>query len=233
MNKLIIIILFALYNNLNAQSITFQDKNLKKALIELGFDENKNSQIEHDEIINVEKLNVSNRNIKSLADIIHFKNLKELNVMTNQISDIKVLWGNTVLEELYIGENKLGPELVIKDMPNLRGLYAFRNGILNFKFLSELPNLKSLYIQGNPVVNLNLENVINLQSLQLFECDDLKTIDINKNTKIKNFFIVDMKITNIVSKNDTIKTVYLESSIDAKNPSEIENIKIAPTIKVK
>lgn len=88
MNKLIIIILFALYNNLNAQSITFQDKNLKKALIELGFDKNKNSQIEHNEIMNVEKLNVSNRNIKSLADIVHFKNLKELNVMVYQNREV-------------------------------------------------------------------------------------------------------------------------------------------------
>lgn len=233
MKKIISFIILLLYFNTNAQSIKFKENNLKKALIELGFDKNKNSQIEHSEIKDVKTLNISDKKIKSIEDLIHFKSLKELNANGNLITDISVFFGNTVLEELYVGDNKLGTELVIKDIPNLRGLYAFRNDIKDLKFLSELSNLKSLYIQDNPIVYLNIENLINLESLQLFECYDLKQIDLNKNTKIKQFFIIDMKVESIVSKDQNTNSVFLQNIKDAKNPSQIENLKVAPTIKIK
>ncbi len=233
MKKIVSFIILLLYFNTNAQSIKFKENNLKKALIELGFDKNKNSQIEHSEITDIQTLNISDKKIKSLEDLIHFKSLKELIANGNLITDISIFFGNSVLEELYLGDNKLGPELIIKDIPNLKGLYAFRNDIKDFKFLSKLSNLKSLYIQGNPIVYLNIENLINLESLQLFECYDLKQIDLNKNTKIKQFFIIDMKVKTIVSKDQNTNSVFLQNIEDAKNPSQIENLKVAPTIKIK
>lgn len=233
MKKVISFCILLLCTNISAQSIKFQDVNLKKALIELGIDKNKNSQIEHDEIKDIQSLNISEKNIKSIEDLVHFKSLKELNANGNLITDINIFFGNTVLEELYIGDNKLGPELVIKDMPNLKGLYAFRNNIKDFKFLSVLSNLKSLYIQENPIVYLNIENLINLENLQLFECYNLKQIDLNKSTKIKQFFIIDMKVERVVSKDQNSNSVYLKNIEDAKNPSQIDNLKVAPTIKIK
>lgn len=233
MKKIISFTILFLYFNTNAQSIKFKDNNLKKALIELGFDKNKNSQIEHNEIADVQTLNISEKQIKSIEDLIHFKSLKKLNANGNLITDISIFFGNTVLEEIYLGDNKLGPELIIKDIPNLKGLYAFRNEIKDIKFLSKLSNLKSLYIQDNPIVYLNIENLLNLESLQLFECYDLKQIDLNKNTNIKQFFIIDMKVESIVSKDQNSNSVFLQNIEDAKNPSQIENLKVAPTIKVK
>jgi len=202
--------------SVNAQKIKFKDANLKKALIELGYDRNKNFEIEISEIDTVQTLKVSKRNIKSLDDLIHFKSLKVINAMTNEIKEISVFYGNSIIEELYIGENKLGPKLTIKNIPNLSGIYAFRNEISDFEFIDEFTKLKSFYIQGNPVVNLDLQNLPNLESLQLFECDNLKTIDFSVKTKLKQFFLLDMKAVKVVLKNEKVKTVYIEKILIQK-----------------
>ncbi|MBC5836293.1 leucine-rich repeat domain-containing protein [Flavobacterium sp. F372] len=228
----IILFTISVFFQANAQEIKFKDLNLKKALIELGYDRNKNTEIEISEIDTVQKLNVSKRNIKSLDDMIYFKSMKELNVMNNDIKEIKVFYGNSTIEELYIGENKIGPKLIIKDMPNLKGIYAFRNGIIDFEFIGEFLKFRSLYIQGNPVINLDIQNLTNLENLQLFECNNLKTIDIHKQTKIKQFFLLDMKVVNVVSKNEFVRTVYIEKKSDPKNSPKNDSIKIAPTIKI-
>jgi hypothetical protein len=229
-----IIIIFSILSIIqaNAQKIKFKDLNLKKALIELGYDRNKNSEIEIKEIDTIQKLNISKRNIKLLDDLVYFKNLKDLNAMTNEIKEINALNGNQSIHELNLGENKVGPKLTIKDMPNLTGVYAFRNGINEFEFVGEYLKLKSLYIQGNPVEYLNLQNLKNLESLQLFECDNLKTINFHIETKLKQFFLIDIKVVN-VSKTENIRTVYLEKKSDPKNSPKVDSVKIAPTIRIK
>lgn len=232
MKYIIIIFTVCTFFQAKAQKIKFKDSNLKKALIELGYDRNKNAEIEISEIDTVQKLKVSERNIKLLDDMIYFKSLKQLNVMTNEIKEIEVFYGNLTIEELYIGENKLGPKLVVKGMPNLKGLYAFRNGIIEFEFIGEFPKFRSLYIQGNPVVNLDIQNLKYLENLQLFDCDDLKTIDLWKQTKIKQFFLLDMKVINVISKNEFVKTAYLEKTSDPKNSPKFDSVKTVPVIKL-
>ena len=231
--KYIILLLFSLtFIEDNAQKIKFKDPNLKKALIELGYDRNINKEIEISEIDTVQKLKITKRNINSLDDLVHFKSLNEVNAMTNNIKEISVFYGNSTIQELYVGENKLGPKLTIKNMPNLSGLYAFRNDIVEFEFVEEFSKLRSIYIQGNPVINLDLQNVPNLENLQLFECDELKTIDLLKKTKIKQFFLLDMKVVNVVSKNEFVRTAYIEKNSDPKNSPKVDSVKTAPVIKI-
>ena len=229
--KFLIIIIAFISIKVDAQKIKFKDRNLKSALVELGYDFNKNKEIEISEIDTVTKIKVNKKNIKSLDDLKYFKSLKIINVMTNDITDLNVFYGNTTIEELYVGENKLGDKLVIKEMPNLKGLYAFRNNIKELEFMGRFENLKSLYIQGNPVENLNLQNLPNLESLQLFECENLKTIDFYIATKLKQFFLLDMKVVNVL-KNENKRTIYLEKNSDPKNSPKIDSIKTAPVIKV-
>ncbi len=230
-NYFLILIVF-LSVKINAQKIKFKDQNLKNALIELGYDFNKNKEIEIKEIDTVTKLRVTKQKIKSLDDLKHFKSLKIVNVMTNEITDLSVFYGNSNIVELYVGENKLGKKLLIKDMPNLEGLYAFRNGIEEIEFVGNFDNFESLYFQGNPIVNLQIQNLPNLKNLQLFECDNLKTIDLSKKTKLKQFFLLDMKAVNVVSKNENVRTIYLEKTSDPKNSLKIDSIKTAPIIKI-
>lgn len=230
--KVVIGLLFLFNANIYTQTINFKDKNLEKALIELGFDTNKNSHIEFNEIEYVEELNISGRKIKTLDDLEKFKYLKILNVNNNLISDISTLYGNENLEEIYIGDNQLGPVLDLRDLPSLREVYVFRNQLKQINFVSSFPSLTALYLQENPISNLNIVNLENLESLQLFECFDLRKIELSKKAKIKQLFIIDMQITKIVPNPNLTTTVYLEKKPDANNISETENFKLAPVIKV-
>jgi Leucine-rich repeat (LRR) protein len=224
-------ILIALQSN--AQKIKFKDTNLKKALIELGYDINKNAELEKAELDTVTILKLSKRKISSLEDLVHFKNLKVVNVMTNNITSINVFFGNSTIEELYIGENKLGPKLILKDMPNLRGVYAFRNDLESVEFSGDFSKMRSLYLQGNLFVNLDIQNLPNLESLQLFECDQLKTVDISKKTNLRQFFLLDSKVVKVAWKNQDVKTIYIERKTEIEKPTQHDSIKTAPTIKVK
>ncbi|GAA4428966.1 hypothetical protein GCM10023188_13770 [Pontibacter saemangeumensis] len=217
----------------SAQKIKFKDANLKKALIELGYDFNKNAEIEKAEIDTVSILKVSKRNISSLDDLVHFENLRVVHAMTNNITNINVFFGNSTIEELYIGENKLGPKLVLKDMPNLRGVYAFRNELKDVEFSGNLNKMRSLYLQGNLFVHLDVHNLPNLESLQLFECDQLRTVDISKDTKLRQFFLLDSKVVNVAWKNQDVKTIFIERKAETEVPTQHDSIKTAPTFKVK
>jgi Leucine-rich repeat (LRR) protein len=216
----------------NAQKIKFKDLNLKKALLELGYDTNKNKEIDQIEVDTITILKLQKRSISSLNDLSHFKNLKVINVMTNKITDIDVFFGNSKIEELYVGENKLGPKLVVKDMISLKGVYAFRNDLKDIEFIGDFKNMKSLYLQGNLFESLDVQNLPNLENLQLFECNQLKTIDISKNTKLKQFFLLDMKVVNVAWKNQDVKTIFIQKNVADIQPQH-DSLKTAPTIKIK
>lgn len=215
-----------------AQSIEFKDSNFHQALLELGLDTSNNAQIELSEIEHMEELKLSNKNIEFLDDLKYFKNLKVLYVNDNRISDMSILNGNEVIEEIFIGDNQLGPRLILENMPNLKGLYAFRNQLKELSFTTSFPHLTSLYIQGNPMKKLNIESLVNLKSLQLFECYDLRQITINKETKIEQFFLHKMKVKNVVSQSETTSIIYLEKEQDMHTKPNKENLKISPAIKI-
>lgn len=205
---------------------------MKIALIELGYDLNKNNEIELNEADTITNLKISKRNISTLEDLKYFKNLKIVNATTNNIKDINVFFGNDKIQELYIGENKLGPKLVVQNMVNLKGLYAFRNDLKEIEFIGDFKNLKSLYLQGNLFENLEIPTLTSLESLQLFECDNLKTIDIYSNLKLKQFFLMDMKVVSVVNKSENIKTIFIQKNIADIQPQH-KDLKTAPVIKVK
>ena len=232
MKKIITFSFLLALSSVSAQSITFKDPNFHKALLDLGFDTNNNAQIELKEIEHIEELKLSDKNIEFLDDLKHFKNLRILYVNSNRISDMSVLNGNEVIEEIFIGDNQLGPRLILENMPNLKGLYAFRNQLKELRFTTSFPHLTSLYIQGNPMKKLNIESLVNLKSLQLFECYDLRQITINKNTSFEQFFLHKMKVKNVVSQSETTSIIYLEKEKDVYTKPNNENLKISPVIKI-
>lgn len=232
MKHLITSLIIIISYQLEAQKINFGDSNLKKTLIDQGYDTNKNMEIDQFEVDTITILKIQKRNIASLDDLRHFKNLKSVNAMTNIITNVNVFFGNSKIEELYIGENKLGPNLIIKDMVNLKGVYAFRNDLKSIEFIGNFENMRELYLQGNLFENLAVQNLPNLESLQLFECEKLKTIDISKRTKLKQFFLLDMKVVNVAWKSSDVKTIYVQKNVADIQPQH-DSLKTAPTIKIK
>ncbi len=111
-HKYLIISLIAFFSmNINAQEIKFKDSNLKKALLESGYDFNKNNEIEISEIDTITSLKISKKKIDKLDDLIYFKKLRILYATTNNITKLDVFFDNSIIEELYVGENRLGKKI--------------------------------------------------------------------------------------------------------------------------
>ncbi|MHC0443099.1 hypothetical protein [Flavobacterium sp. 3-210] len=217
---------------LNAQKIKFKDENLKKTLFELGYDVNKDNEIEITEIDTISKLKISNRNIKSLDDLVHFKKLKTVNAMKNQVANLDVFFNNSTIEEIYVGENMLGKKLVIKNMPKLKGLYAFRNG-LNELVLISTTNIESLYLQGNMFEKIILDELPKLKTLQLSENGNLKLIDVKKNVELVQLYLNSTKIEKLdISNNLILKTLYIDNGVNLLKSEKQSNFKPMQSIKV-
>ncbi|MBS7256516.1 leucine-rich repeat domain-containing protein [Flavobacterium branchiicola] len=218
--------------NLNAQKIKFKDENLKIALLELGYDVNKDNEIQITEIDTISKLKISNRNIKSLDDLVHFKKLKTVNAMKNQVLNLDVFFNNSTIEEIYVGENMLGKKLVIKNMPKLKGLYAFRNG-LNELVLINTNNIESLYLQGNIFEKIILDELPKLKTVQLSENGNLKIIDVKRNVELVQLYLNSTKIDKLdISNNPLLKTLYIDNGVSLLKSEKQSNFKPMQSIKV-
>lgn len=214
-NKFTIIIIVILFTqNICAQVIKFKDENLKSALLELGYDFNKDKEIQISEIDTVNNLSISKRNIVNLDDLVYFKSLKIVNAMKNQITNLDVFFNNSVIEEIYIGENKLGKKLTLKNIQNLKGLYAFRNGLEELSLIST-NNIGNLYLQGNLFEKISVENLLKLKTLQLSENVNLKEVNVRKNVELIQLYLNNTNVFQIdISNNTLLKTLYIEKDVE-------------------
>lgn len=229
----IILLAIVLFSNcINAQKIEFKDKNFKSALLELGYDFNKDNEIQISEIDTVVKLKVSKKNIKTLDDLIHFKKLRVINAMTNQITNLDVFNNNLIIEEIYIGENQLGKKLVLKNLESLKGLYAFRNGLEEIN-LVETKNIESLYLQGNLFEKIEFKNLVKLKTLQLSENLKLKDVSVVNNKDLVQLYLTGTLVSKLdISNNSLIKTLYIEKSVEINRNKKQSDFKPMPIIEV-
>lgn len=228
--KIIFLIIVFFSQCINAQKIKFKDENLKSALLELGYDFNKDNEIQISEIDTVTELNISKREIKQLDDLKYFKNLKVINAMTNKITNLDVFFNNPVIEEIYIGENLLGKQLTLKNLKNLKGLYAFRNGLETIHLI-KTDNIKSLYLQGNLFEKIKFENLIKLNTLQLSENQKLKEIDLANNKELVQLYLTDTSVSKLdITNNPLLKTLYVEKDVEIKRSEKQSNFTPMPII---
>ncbi|MCD9574170.1 hypothetical protein [Flavobacterium soyae] len=232
LNYILLFLIVFFPKSLYSQRIDFKDENLKKALLELGYDVNKDNEIQISEIDTISKLKISNKNIKSLDDLMYFKKLKIVNAMKNQVVNLDVFFNNSTIEEIYIGENNLGKKLMLKNMPKLKGLYAFRNG-LNELVLINTSNIESLYLQGNLFEKISLYELPKLKNLQLSENNNLKKIDVKKNVELIQLYLNSTKIEKLdISNNPLLKTLYIENGVDLSKSENQKNFKPMQMIKL-
>ncbi|THF51728.1 hypothetical protein E6C50_08180 [Flavobacterium supellecticarium] len=217
---------------INAQKIKFKDENFKSALLELGYDFNKDNEIQISEIDTVVKLKVSKKKIKVLDDLVHFKKLKMINAMTNQITSLDVFNDNSTIEEIYIGENQLGKKMILKNIKNLKGLYAFRNGIEEINFIGT-DNIESLYLQGNLFERIEFKNLTKLSTLQLSENEKLKEINVSNNKELAQLYLTDTAILKLdITNNPLLKTLYVEKKVRIEVNGKQSDFKPMPIIQI-
>jgi len=225
---LLVIVLFS--NCINAQKIKFKDENFKSALLELGYDFNKDNEIQISEIDTVVKLKVSKKKIKTLDDLVHFKKLRIINAMTNQITNLDVFNNNSIIEEIYIGENKLGKKLVLNNLKSLEGLYAFRNGLEEINLVNT-DNIQSLYLQGNCFKKIEFKNLSKLKTLQLSENDKLKEVSVVDNKELVQLYLTGTLVSKLdISSNPLLKTLYVEKEVEINRNKKQSDFKPMPII---
>ncbi|OUT68434.1 MAG: hypothetical protein CBB76_10385 [Crocinitomicaceae bacterium TMED16] len=200
------------------------DPNFEQALIDIGFDDVLDTQVDSEVIGSVLTLHLLDLGIQDLTGIEDFTSLTSLNVGMNNLQEIDLSY-NTNLEILWCYYNNLST-LNIENLTNLMRLECQHNqlteldvsacGVLQTLDCSEnklesllLPNTSELIIvqcAGNELDALDVTNVPTLQKLEL--SDNLFTeIDVSNN-QFLNWFLCD---SNSFSSIDVSQNPYLET----------------------
>jgi Leucine-rich repeat (LRR) protein len=215
-----------------AQKITFKDENLKQALLDGGYDRNKDGEIDVSEVEKVVKLDITEKKIKSLDDLVWFKSLRALYANDNDIQNLDVFFNNTVIEEIYIGRNRLGKKLILKNIERLRTLAAFADGLEEIELIGT-DNIKVLFLQDNRFEKVGFHNLSKLADLIMSGNERLKFVDISFNPTIGDVDLTGTAITQLdVSNNPLLKILYVDNGVKLIKSKNQTNLTPAPVVTV-
>lgn len=106
--------------------------------------------------------------IRSLADLSHFKNLRKLTICYNEITDIGGISELTGLETLGLYFNRITDLSALSGLVNIKYLYLYNNEIRDIGPIANLSALRSLYVQHNQITDLTpLRSLTNMRELYL------------------------------------------------------------------
>jgi len=152
------------------------------------------------DIIAIEELNASKKDIESIEGIQYLKNLAELYFRSNAVSDISVLENLTYLEMLEFTNNEVSDIGVLENLTNLEGLYFSNNEVSDISVLENLTNLERLSFSNNEVSNISvLENLTELELLA-FSNNEVSDISVLENlTELKQLNFEYNEVDNITA----------------------------------
>lgn len=117
-------------------------------------------------LTNLEYLDLSGLNLKSITDIGNLKKLRVLYLARNQISNLDPLKKLTKLEVLSLNGNQITSVTGLSYLTNLRELYISENKIKSISSLSKLTKLEKLNIKDNKITSVSalkkLKNLIDI-----------------------------------------------------------------------
>ena len=224
MKKVLLSIILCATVPIWSQMTAIPEPKIEQALIDIGFDDVLDTQVDSEVIGSVLTLHLLDLGIQDLTGIEDFTSLTSLNVGMNNLQEIDLSY-NTNLEILWCYYNNLST-LNIENLTNLMRLECQHNqlteldvsacGVLQTLDCSEnklesllLPNTSELIIvqcAGNELDALDVTNVPTLQKLEL--SDNLFTeIDVSNN-QFLNWFLCD---SNSFSSIDVSQNPYLET----------------------
>lgn len=180
-------------------SISFQDEKLYQAIIEIledkvesNDDDTKTIEITEDNINQITKLELAEKQITDISGIEKFTNLQELQIYSNSIEDISVLQNNETLRIINLNNNQLSDDdmQIFSTMPNLEILgIAHNKSITKIGELSKATNLLELNAINNEISDLvGIERLTNLQELYLSgnKIEDISLIPEIATVELKN-----------------------------------------------
>ncbi|WP_196886153.1 T9SS type A sorting domain-containing protein [Aureivirga sp. CE67] len=222
-----------------AQNISFEDENLKNALLstncvdsnedgtpDSNADTNSDGEISVEEAEAIKKLYLKNLEIESFDEITNFINLEFLNLSQNPISNLDVS-NLENLEYLNLGNVTALENIDISNNPNLKTLFLNSTaiGILD---LSNNLNLETLGIGDTNITTIDLSDLTSLKKLYT-SGDTLLNLDLSGNTNLEELTCFFVNITSLdLSNNLNIKKLYLYgveiTSLDLSNNTNLEEL---------
>jgi Leucine-rich repeat (LRR) protein len=153
--------------------VFFPDANLQAAVV-AWLNKPEGSVITMNDVNNIYSLDVSGKNIASLAGIEALKNLNSLYAGSNNITDLTPVTGIKKLANLNLQHNGLSDISVLTgaNMPYLARVWLDNNNITDVSPLSGKPLLEAVYIQNNTITDIS----------SLASCARLVHLFINNNT---------------------------------------------------
>ncbi|MBK8081600.1 MAG: TIR domain-containing protein [Saprospiraceae bacterium] len=194
----------------------------------------------------LEKLIISENELKVIPRLLMFTNLNELNICKNLLENINSIGLPSCLEKLAF-ENNLIMSITLFEMPNLREVYGSYNMINSVTIDYRNNQLKILGLANNHIINIDFLNfsnsieVLNLShnqitgSLDLMKCIKLYNLNVSYNeisfialpNSIKIVEAISNKIDNLFINGNAIE----ELNLDSNSIHNIEFIKDCIKIK--
>ena len=215
MNKLyFLLVAILLVTATNAQIVTIPDANFKAKIIDNGFDDNADGEIQTSEALQIFDLDLDNANISSLEGINEFLNLQRLSAKNNQITILDISNLN-LLSDLVVSNNQINTiNLPLLSTAEGRRIVLSDNELATIDF-SNQNNIIALSIANNQLSNVTLP-IINEsdQSWLDISGNNFTSISFAEGTILTSFYCNNTQLTSL-----DLSNVIFNYDI---HPSEIE-----------
>lgn len=210
-NLIFLPLLLLSLHKLEAQTTAIPDSNFEKTLIDLGIDSDSsvNGKVLTSDINSITDLNVTSRNIASLAGIENFDSLKTLNCSENRLTSIDIS-KNLKLTELSCASNKL-TTLDVSSNSALEKLNCQDNLLVNLD-VSANTLLENLDFTSNQIAGIILDKNDSLLSLKCTN-NRLRALSVQENTLLEELNCSNNQIKSLnLEKNIFLRIVLLASN---------------------
>ncbi|WP_195938878.1 leucine-rich repeat domain-containing protein [Romboutsia sp. 1001713B170131_170501_G6] len=129
------------------------------------------SAVTKNQLKQLEKLDLSDKNISSLKGIEYAINLKSLNLCRNEIRDASLLSKLINLNTLELSENKIEDVSFLSDLVNLKSIGLDSNNISKISNLVNLTELQILNISNNQIQDLTFLDSISSDNIKIIASD--------------------------------------------------------------
>lgn len=201
----------------DTEAITFRDANFEGAIRNLlGFDGDED--IYASDCLAVNILDLSNKNIEDISDLIYFKNLVSVDLSNNQVTTIPNL-GLEHLGAMDLSNNNISDISALSSLDKLLELYLSNNKISDVSALAGM-DLLSLMLDDNDITDITSLQAQNY--LKVLYMDDNNIKDASpvssyySNLEDKDFIIannVSISGTAKVDKELTVDCTYSEDDV--------------------
>jgi internalin A len=132
---------------------------------------------------NLQKIDLSTNEIKSLKPLEKMVHLTELDMISNPVTDFSPLVKLKSLERLEISNSNITSVTAIGQIPSLKALTLYSDGIKDISPLGNLIKIEKLTVSSDEITDIcALNTLVNLKELDISGCSKVTDISCLKDT---------------------------------------------------